>query len=408
MMVKDKGGTVSLAVSATLLRRQSPGFESSGVYLGISYKTRKELRSRRALSETFTIEDLSRLSELNPPAIMPNGNVGTPLKIFLELIQACRLPPRIITKLCLKFPKTSSSRRYGNVPFLYQNSTSVHRKRRVETETTEENPHQDSAPHVLEFKMKQGTGQEKSQMGDQEEENSHSEDDDDDCEEWERHEALYEDVTTQDRTKERLYEEEIELKWEKGGSGLVFYTDAQYWQEKRDFDEETADDWDVDMSVYYNKGKSGGTGDKDSRDYVQMRLEQRLREGLETVSVQSPRIGNFERYTKGIGRKVMEKQGWKDGQGLGYSSSGLADALDNDGQNPRCKRGFGYHGEKLQNFQSVKKLCRQTGHLISTVYDQPEEIDQGDTLLRRQPVTSMKYRQDIKFVKAKEFGDLRQ
>jgi len=37
------------------------------------------------------------------------------------------------------------------------------------------------------------------------------------CEEWERHEALHEDVTSQERLKERLYEEEIELTWEKGG-----------------------------------------------------------------------------------------------------------------------------------------------------------------------------------------------
>lgn len=39
-------------------------------------------------------------------------------------------------------------------------------------------------------------------------------------------------MTGQERTKERLFEEEIELKWEKGGSGLVFYTDAQFWQEE--------------------------------------------------------------------------------------------------------------------------------------------------------------------------------
>lgn len=56
--------------------------------------------------------------------------------------------------------------------------------------------------------------------------------DDDSCEEWERHEALTDDPTNQERNKERLFEEEIELKWEKGGSGLVFYTDAQYWQEQ--------------------------------------------------------------------------------------------------------------------------------------------------------------------------------
>ena len=56
--------------------------------------------------------------------------------------------------------------------------------------------------------------------------------DNDRGEEWERHEALHEDVTGQERTTERLFEEEIELKWEKGGSGLVFYTDAQFWQEE--------------------------------------------------------------------------------------------------------------------------------------------------------------------------------
>lgn len=34
-----------------------------------------------------------------------------------------------------------------------------------------------------------------------------------------------------------------------------------------DFDEQIIDDWDVDMSVYYEKG----VGDKDVRDYVIMR-----------------------------------------------------------------------------------------------------------------------------------------
>jgi hypothetical protein len=29
-----------------------------------------------------------------------------------------------------------------------------------------------------------------------------------------------------------LFEEKIELKWEKGGSGLVFYTDANFWQQQ--------------------------------------------------------------------------------------------------------------------------------------------------------------------------------
>lgn len=40
------------------------------------------------------------------------------------------------------------------------------------------------------------------------------------------------DPTNQGRNKERLYEEEIEQPWEKGGPGVVFYTDAIYWQAK--------------------------------------------------------------------------------------------------------------------------------------------------------------------------------
>lgn len=68
-------------------------------------------------------------------------------------------------------------------------------------------------------------------------------------------EALHDDVSGQERNKERLFENKIELKWEKGGSGLVFYTDAQYWDTKDgDFDEKTADDWDVDTRIYERAG----------------------------------------------------------------------------------------------------------------------------------------------------------
>ena len=33
----------------------------------------------------------------------------------------------------------------------------------------------------------------------------------------------------QDRTKPKFFEEDMEIVWEKGGSGLVFHTDANYW-----------------------------------------------------------------------------------------------------------------------------------------------------------------------------------
>ena len=56
--------------------------------------------------------------------------------------------------------------------------------------------------------------------------------DSDDCEEWDRHEALHDDPANGERNKERLFEEPLEVVWEKGGSGLVFYTDAQHWKEQ--------------------------------------------------------------------------------------------------------------------------------------------------------------------------------
>uniref|UniRef100_A0A3Q4FY19 G patch domain containing 3 n=1 Tax=Neolamprologus brichardi TaxID=32507 RepID=A0A3Q4FY19_NEOBR len=309
------------------------------------YKTKYEQRHRVSLTERFTEADLRSLSELNPPALMQNGNVGTPVKVFLQLIQACRLPPRLIRKLGLTFPKTSSNRRYGNVPFQYHDTCTL--PATEETVLTAAG-HEISGPGTL-----PGSSLGSRQLGD----NTETTEDDDCCEEWERHEALHDDVTSQERIKERLFEEEIELKWEKGGSGLVFYTDAQYWQEEEgDFDEQTADDWDVDMSVYYDKDG----GDMDARDYVTMRYEKRLREGHEDGSGHNQSIGRFERFTKGFGRRVMEKHGWREGEGLGNSQIGISEA--------------------------------RTDYHITTVYDKPKDIDRGDTLLRRQPNTSMKYR----------------
>ncbi|NXO64933.1 GPTC3 protein, partial [Phainopepla nitens] len=349
-----------------------------------------------AAGACVTEAELRRLPELNPPACMPFGNVGTPLSVFLELIRACRLPPRLIGKLQLQFPKSGSCRRYGNVPFQYGGTQTVPAEDRVYTAAGDEltegaEPVTQAAPPA---QPEQGQDEEE-----EEEEEPSSGDDNDTCEEWERHAALHEDVTQQERTRERLFEEEIELKWEKGGSGLVFYTDAQFWQEQDgDFDEQTADDWDVDTSVYYDRA----AGDKDARDAVQMWLEQRLRDGLEDGSVAGQHIGTFERHTKGFGRKVLEQQGWTEGLGLGSSNSGMAEALDNEGQNPRCKRGLGYHGEKLPTFIRRKKPRGDSSVVISTIYDDPEPQDTGDQLLRRQPPTAMKYRQDMAFVRASQ------
>ena len=63
--------------------------------------------------------DLSAIPELNPPSVMPYGNVGTPTSVFMELICQCKLPGRVIKRLNLEFPKTRSKRRYGAVGLDY-------------------------------------------------------------------------------------------------------------------------------------------------------------------------------------------------------------------------------------------------------------------------------------------------
>ena len=63
--------------------------------------------------------DLHKLPELHPPDIMPNGNVGTPTMHFMDLIKQCRLPPSVIKKLGLTFPKTKTNKKYGNVSYDY-------------------------------------------------------------------------------------------------------------------------------------------------------------------------------------------------------------------------------------------------------------------------------------------------
>ncbi|KAL8582200.1 hypothetical protein ACOMHN_004119 [Nucella lapillus] len=417
---------------------------SCGTASHSQYQTRGEMRQIPPDREDFHEEDLLRLPELRPPTVMPHGNVGTPTMDFMKLIQECRLPPSIIKKLQLDFPNSKNKGKYGNVPFDYQtygievpsgddvgvtselqceesasavnradsdNPTDKTSNDDPVTSTLEpksaENPPQssDSTPDYKEKRrLKKLAKRERrklmaerieEKMIDFEKGGSDSGDDNDTCEEWERHEAMYDDVTSQGRTKERLFEEEMEVVWEKGGSGLVFYTDAQYWHEKEgDFDEQTVDDLDVDMSAYYEVG----AGDPDIRDFLTIRQEQRRRRGIEKTDRYSAGIGKFERHTKGVGRKILEKQGWTEGCGLGSSVKGIADALDTEGQLPKDKKGLGYRGEKLRRHgasSSQRKRKADGEVLISTVYDNPEDTDPMEPLRRRNDPSHIKHRNRI-------------
>lgn len=332
----------------------------------IPYKTREQAQIPED-REVFTKTDLENLPELHAPTVMPKGNVGTPTYVFLELINQCQLPPRIISKLQLEFPKVTYNNIYGRVPCDYdaqclpnsddtlekgsrsdkkfqqnlskrklnliknqfgkrqkENTNETNLKTTTTTTTTDDSrscndnlrtnanidastsshlsvsankesreigagisvttsesyegansnsshkthinpPHSNGRTdcdksvkndvkilqktdvsekmrlkmevkarkkrNVAEMKRKMALNIEE-KMIEFDHGSDYSEEDADYCEEWERHEALHDDPSGQERNKERLFENYIELKWEKGGSGLVFYTDAQYWQQE--------------------------------------------------------------------------------------------------------------------------------------------------------------------------------
>ncbi|CAL1532300.1 unnamed protein product [Lymnaea stagnalis] len=493
------------------------------------------------------------MPELNPPPLMPNGNVGTPTLVFLDLIQKCLLPNNLISKLKLKFPMMSAKRLYGNVNFEYDSENSqecglpvnsklqmdrslqkldrtkllIHRpSRKLITNKSQRNALKNELKQAKEtcgfndnFRMQVNSSLEKDQkdksscgsslqvspsfligvrdspsndstlcMSDShtEENNSVSSPSEDtrnkcsslvdnpltqkkaffiapnpqsviplgkctnrekkrltkedrkhtqrlmaegieerfiavekryhsdsDAEEWDRHEASEDDPSNQERNKERLYEEDIEQPWEKGGAGVNFYTDAIYWQQQEgDFDEQTTDDLDVDFSAY----EEPGSGDKDIKDFIKIQQETRFRNGYDSTDRFSigigrkldphtskvnkkkdftefkPKIGAFEQYTKGFGRKVMEYQGWQEGQGLGSSRPGIVDALKCEGQKPFNKRGLGYIDEIKKNYgASTSKKSREPHH-ITTIYDNPNMTDPKIPLLQRQELSRLKHR----------------
>lgn len=86
------------------------------------YSTRLEKRIENRyhiLHQNLTESTLNGLIEMKPPPLMPQGNVGTPTSHFLNLINNCQMPTKLIGQLGLHFPKGRKNRKYGNVPFHY-------------------------------------------------------------------------------------------------------------------------------------------------------------------------------------------------------------------------------------------------------------------------------------------------
>lgn len=65
----------------------------------------------------------------------------------------------------------------------------------------------------------------------------------------------------------------------------------------------------------------------------------RLREGK--ADDDDNRVGYFEKFTRGFGRRMLERQGWSDGRGVGKSKEGPSEPIESEGQHPRDRSGLG-------------------------------------------------------------------
>lgn len=220
-----------------------------------------------SLLQLDNYDELARqLPELNPPRGLPHGNVGTCRGTILRMINDCKLPASVIKKLSIKF-RTEKKRLYSHVaPPCPDNPTSTapRSKREVKRKKTAAPAAVAPAAAAALTAASQWRRRDRSVLIAEAAADAAVatagpvgggratgiEREDHDAEEWDRHVALNGEPDARD--KDGLFEEEVTYTWEKGGSGLVFNTDASsLWEQtQNDFDEKTTDDLDVDVSGY--------------------------------------------------------------------------------------------------------------------------------------------------------------
>eukprot|EP01122_Echinamoeba_exundans_P013141 TRINITY_DN5683_c0_g1_i1.p1 TRINITY_DN5683_c0_g1~~TRINITY_DN5683_c0_g1_i1.p1 ORF type:complete len:439 (+),score=56.37 TRINITY_DN5683_c0_g1_i1:38-1318(+) len=219
--------------------------------------------------------------EMKPPHAIPNGNVGTPRSVIQEAVRKCAIPVSALRKLGITYtaPIASSTRIRSN---------------------------------SIEDKYLQPVGDDESDSG----------------EEWERHIAVEGDPNLQGdhidylQEKGRIYENDMEVTWEKGGSGIVMDTIEATWDKYRgDFIERTSDDLDVVEDI----------------DFTAL-----------------PRQAN-------PGQQLMRRMGWRHGQGLGSRSDGIRQPVDLAANTNR--EGLGYRQSRETHKSVQRKQQRRDAQL---------------------------------------------
>lgn len=311
---------------------------------------RVRVKRQRHVAKEVDVDSLRR-AELFAPVGLPQGNVGTPEVVILN--NSHRLPPGMLSKLGVRTFRTDN-----NVAFDYTVPA-----RRKKGKASSDRFRMSKADRKAELRY---LLEEVNFPGDDERKlramTLHK---DEQAEEWDRHMANN-PVMDNGRLLRKigdqpLYEHEVRNPWDKGdASGLVWYTDEQYWEaNKGGFDEQTVDDWDVD------------THHRDRADVLSVKPKRRVRARKKTVmpppvgraaparapadcSGSASASGSGAAGTSRFGARIMQKQGWVTGKGIGKRNQGIAHALEPSG-NP-LKQGLGF----VQRPDLAKRNKRQS------------------------------------------------
>mmetsp|Transcript_9179 Transcript_9179/g.28421 ORF Transcript_9179/g.28421 Transcript_9179/m.28421 type:complete len:494 (-) Transcript_9179:83-1564(-) len=260
-----------------------------------SASTSRIIRPRcivRLLDEGTVSGPLLALPELHPPRGLSQGNVGTSWRRCLEAVERCELPAVVLARLGIsdRLPLP----RYGAVPPPASLTRGAVTVRTLLTDASR-------LRHRIRYRSSKPTKEEENEKemeGWPTKEQQHQTDVElvSDAERWDR-----ENVLEPRYYEERRFEKPLEVVWEKGGSGLVFYTDECFWSEL-EADERDADELesftDLERAPVAALSPPRSSGD-DARRALEATLDWP--------------VGAFERHTRGIGSCLLRASGWEGG-----------------------------------------------------------------------------------------------
>eukprot|EP00029_Vermamoeba_vermiformis_P009038 TRINITY_DN4385_c0_g1_i1.p1 TRINITY_DN4385_c0_g1~~TRINITY_DN4385_c0_g1_i1.p1 ORF type:complete len:553 (-),score=97.62 TRINITY_DN4385_c0_g1_i1:132-1790(-) len=379
MCVIEKANAPLINIDKEIAQSEPEAEQASASTKFLSIKERRALLDKKKKAATNNPINL----ELVAPAGLPQGNVGTSRREIKRAIDRCTLPTSVLKGLGIQ-QKALSDKLFGAVPLKYSELNSPRERPTVD--------YVDQPPEYYQ-EINKGKKSRKRRRGEIEDNYIERDSEDSSGEEWDRYQAIHED----DNDEGYLYEEKVDKPWDKGGSGLVTYTDAVHWDSlKGDDDERDVDDWDMKLSAKKDRQEHRSTTVL-RRPRKQFKFTPRANTNnipsyqstsginVETTSVPSSNVGTietdsslvpqsdvpaargdigaFEKHTKGTASKIMTKMGWRSGQGIGAKGrEGISEPIQLDAN--LATYGLGY-----KPIQVPKRAHQNQQPFIPTIYD---------------------------------------